>query len=40
MRDKLFKHIKRKLIEKDVDHFDIPSDDQIKYFMLSTFENC
>ena len=40
MIDKLTKHIKRKLFEKDevLDHFDVPTDEQIKYFMLMTFE--
>ena len=40
MNDKLIEHIKRKLFEKDevLDHFDVPTDEQIKYFMLTTFE--
>lgn len=40
MNDKLVAHIKRKLFEKDevLDHFDLPTDEQIKYFMLTTFE--
>ena len=40
MNDKLIKHIKRKLFEKDevLDHFDVPTDEQIRYFMLTTFE--
>ena len=40
MNDKLIAHIKRKLFEKGevLDHFDVPTDEQIKYFMLTTFE--
>ena len=40
MQDKLIEHIRRKLYEKDEvdDHFDVPTDEQIKYFMLVTFE--
>ncbi len=40
MNDKLISHIKRKLFERDevLDHFDVPTDEQIKYFMLTTFE--
>lgn len=40
MIDKLVRHIKRKLFEKGevFDHFDVPTDEQIKYFMLTTFE--
>lgn len=40
MNDKLIAHIKRKLFEKDevLDHFDVPTDELIKYFMLTTFE--
>ena len=40
MNDKLVAHIKRKLFEKDEvsDHFDVPTDEQIEYFMLTTFE--
>ena len=40
MNDKLIAHIKRKLFEKGevTDHFDVPTDEQIKYFMLTTFE--
>ena len=40
MNDKLVAHIKRKLFEKDevLDHFDVPTDEQIRYFMLTTFE--
>ena len=40
MNDKLIRHIKRKIFEKDevLDHFDVPTDEQIKYFMLATFE--
>ena len=40
MYEKLIGHIKRKLFEKDevLDHFDVPTDEQIKYFMLATFE--
>lgn len=40
MQDKMIKHIRRKLEEKNEisDKFDIPTDEQIKYFMLTTFE--
>ena len=40
MNDRLIEHIRRKLEEKGEikDHFDIPSDKQIKYMMLATFE--
>ena len=40
MEEKLIQHIKRKLIEKDevLDHFDVATDEQVKYFMLTTFE--
>ena len=40
MNDKLVAYIKRKLFEKGevLDHFDVPTDEQIKYFMLTTFE--
>jgi hypothetical protein len=40
MQDKLIEHIKRKLFEKDevLDEFDVPTDEQVKYFMLTTFE--
>ena len=40
MYEKLIAHIKRKLFEKDevLDDFDVLTDEQIKYFMLATFE--
>ena len=40
MNDKLVKHIKRKLEDKNeiFDHFDIPRDDQVKYIMLATMQ--
>lgn len=40
MNDKLAEHIKRKLFEKDevYDEFDVPTHEQVKYFMLATFE--
>ncbi|MDO5832255.1 MAG: hypothetical protein Q4Q14_05385 [Methanobrevibacter sp.] len=40
MEDKLIEHIRRKLYEKDevLDCFDVPTDEQIRYFMLVTFE--
>ena len=40
MQDKMIKHIRRKLEDRDEieDRFDIPTDEQIKYFMLITFE--
>ena len=40
MNEKLIRHIKNKLFEKDevYDHFDVPTDEQIKYIMLMTFE--
>ncbi len=40
MNDRLAKHIKRKLFEKDEvsDEFDVPTHEQVKYFMLATFE--
>ena len=36
MQDKLIEHIRRKLYDTDEveDHFDVPTDEQIKYFML------
>lgn len=39
MNDILVKHIRKKLVEKDeiYDHFDVPSDDLIKYLMTVTF---
>ena len=39
MNDKLVKHIKNKLFEKDevFDHFDVPSDNLTKYVMMMTF---
>ena len=38
--EKLIKHIKNMLFEKGEvsDRFDVPTDEQIKYFMLATFE--
>nr|WP_295001347.1 hypothetical protein [uncultured Methanobrevibacter sp.] len=40
MYDKMIEHIKRKLHEKDeiLDDYDIPTDEQVKYYMLATFE--
>ena len=40
MNDKLVKHIKRKLEDKNeiFDHFDVPRDDQVKYLMLATMQ--
>ena len=38
--ERLIRHIKNRLFEKDevFDHFDVPTDEQIRYFMLATFE--
>jgi hypothetical protein len=40
MNDKLINHIKRKLHDKGevLDHFDEPTDEQIKCLMITTFE--
>ena len=40
MYTKLIEHIKTKLYEKDeiTDHYDIPTDEQVKYIMLVTLE--
>ena len=40
MNDKLVKHIKRKLEDKNeiFDHFDVPRGDQVKYIMLATMQ--
>lgn len=40
MYTRLIRHIRKKLEEKDeiLDDFDVPTDEQIKYFMLTTFE--
>ena len=40
MNDKLVRHIKSKLEEKDEiqDEFDVPTDEVVKYIMLMTFE--
>lgn len=40
MNDKLVKHIKRKLEDKNeiFDHFDVPRGDQVKYLMLATMQ--
>ncbi|WP_405268608.1 hypothetical protein [Methanobrevibacter sp.] len=40
MHDKFVKHIRRKLYDKDeiLNHFDVPTDEQIEYLMLTTFE--
>lgn len=39
MNDRLVNHIRNKLFEKNeiYDHFDVPSDDVIKYIMMVTF---
>lgn len=40
MYTKLIEHIKNKLYENDeiIDHFDVPTDEQVKYIMLVTLE--
>ena len=40
MHEKFIEHIRRKLYEKDeiLDHFDVPTDEQIEYLMVTTFE--
>ncbi len=40
MHEKFIKHIRRKLYDKDeiLDHLDVPTDEQIEYLMLTTFE--
>lgn len=40
MNEKLIKYITKKLSNKDEirDSFDMPTDEQVKYFMLTTFE--
>ena len=40
INEKLIEHVKRKLFERDEVscHFDVPTDEQIGYFMKATFE--